>query len=125
MTKVAIPNLEARRKALEAALREALAPSRREELAIEHEADPVDEVRGSIEREMAGQRIEQRAARAREIRAALQRIEEGTFGICERCEGPIGAKRLEAVPWARLCVACQAESEKEEASDIFSVSWAA
>ena len=43
----------------------------------------------------------------REISDALQRIEQGTYGVCLECEEPISVKRLEAVPWARYCVACQ------------------
>ena len=43
----------------------------------------------------------------REISDALQRIEQGTYGVCLECDEPISVKRLEAVPWARYCVACQ------------------
>jgi len=39
-----------------------------------------------------------------EIDAALKRIEDGTYGICEVCGKPIGAARLEAIPWTRLCI---------------------
>jgi RNA polymerase-binding protein DksA len=39
-----------------------------------------------------------------EIDAALQRIEDGTYGICEGCGKPIGAERLSAIPWTRLCI---------------------
>jgi DnaK suppressor protein len=39
-----------------------------------------------------------------EIDAALQRIEDGTYGICENCGKPIGAERLAAIPWTRLCI---------------------
>ncbi len=39
-----------------------------------------------------------------EIDAALQRIEDGTYGICEVCGKPIGVERLEARPWTRLCI---------------------
>ena len=39
-----------------------------------------------------------------EIDAALQRIEAGTYGMCEGCGKPIGAERLSALPWARLCI---------------------
>lgn len=39
-----------------------------------------------------------------EIDAALQRIEEGSYGVCEVCGEPIGADRLSAIPWARLCI---------------------
>jgi DnaK suppressor protein len=43
----------------------------------------------------------------REISDALQRIEQGTYGVCLECEEPISVKRLDAVPWARYCVTCQ------------------
>jgi RNA polymerase-binding protein DksA len=39
-----------------------------------------------------------------EIDAALQRIEDGTYGICGVCGKSIGADRLNAIPWARLCI---------------------
>jgi RNA polymerase-binding protein DksA len=39
-----------------------------------------------------------------EVDAALQRIEDGTYGICEGCGKPIGAERLSAIPWTRLCI---------------------
>lgn len=39
-----------------------------------------------------------------EIDAALQRIEAGTYGICEGCGKPIGVERLSAIPWTRLCI---------------------
>ena len=52
----------------------------------------------------------------KKIDKALQRIEEGTFGICERCEEPINAKRLEARPVTTLCIRCKAEQDKKEKS---------
>jgi RNA polymerase-binding transcription factor DksA len=39
-----------------------------------------------------------------EIEAALARIQEGSYGVCEVCGEPIGAQRLSAIPWARLCI---------------------
>lgn len=39
-----------------------------------------------------------------EIEAALVRIENGTYGLCSACGGPIGEERLEAVPYATLCI---------------------
>ena len=39
-----------------------------------------------------------------EIDAALQRIEDGTYGICTNCGKPIADERLEALPWATLCI---------------------
>ena len=43
----------------------------------------------------------------REVEEALLRVEEGTYGICQECEEPISAKRLQALPWAKFCVRCQ------------------
>jgi DnaK suppressor protein len=39
-----------------------------------------------------------------EIDAALARIDDGTYGSCQRCGGQIGEDRLRAIPWARLCI---------------------
>ncbi len=47
------------------------------------------------------------------IENALERIGEGEYGICEDCEEEIAQARLEALPFSRLCVACQEEREKE------------
>jgi DnaK suppressor protein len=51
---------------------------------------------------------------------ALGRIREGSFGECISCGNEINAKRLDAVPWTRYCIACQEKIEKgqlEEAHD--------
>ena len=45
---------------------------------------------------------------------ALKKIEEGSFGICEICEEPIGKKRLEARPETSLCIKCKEDQEREE-----------
>ncbi|MFN0250064.1 MAG: TraR/DksA family transcriptional regulator [Kofleriaceae bacterium] len=45
---------------------------------------------------------------------ALKKIEEGTFGVCETCEEPIGKKRLEARPETSLCIKCKEDQEREE-----------
>jgi DnaK suppressor protein len=44
---------------------------------------------------------------------ALARVEDGTYGVCESCEADIAEGRLEALPFTRLCINCQAEREKE------------
>jgi DnaK suppressor protein len=38
---------------------------------------------------------------------ALTKMDAGTYGICERCGRPIGPERLEALPWAMLCIDCK------------------
>lgn len=48
-----------------------------------------------------------------QIDDAFRRIEEGTFGICEKCSKVISQKRLLALPYTRLCIKCQSEEEKK------------
>lgn len=48
-----------------------------------------------------------------QVDAALRRMDEGTYGICERCGKPINPERLEALPYATYCITCQAEVEHE------------
>jgi len=43
----------------------------------------------------------------REVEEAVMRVQEGTYGICQECDEPISAKRLQALPWAKFCVRCQ------------------
>ena len=47
-----------------------------------------------------------------DIDAALKRIEEGTYGICTNCGEPIAVERLEALPWATLCIDCKRDRER-------------
>ena len=50
----------------------------------------------------------------RGVDAALRKIDDGSYGDCERCGEPIAEKRLEAVPFARYCIECQRAVEQEE-----------
>jgi DnaK suppressor protein len=42
-----------------------------------------------------------------DVDRALAKMEAGTYGTCERCGSPIGEERLEAIPWALLCIDCK------------------
>jgi DnaK suppressor protein len=50
----------------------------------------------------------------RKLQEAIQRIDNGTFGVCERCGGPISEKRLIARPVTTLCIECKTKEEKLE-----------
>ena len=50
----------------------------------------------------------------RDVVAALRKIDDGSFGACERCGEPIAEKRLDALPFARYCIDCQRVVEQEE-----------
>ena len=50
----------------------------------------------------------------RKVEAGAVVIEDGSFGICEICDEPIGKKRLEARPETSLCIKCKEDQEREE-----------
>jgi len=84
----------------------------RQALAIETSADELDRIQLAQERDFAMGALNRESARLREIKAALQRIDRGTFGICQNCEEEISAKRLAAVPWTALCIVCQEAADR-------------
>lgn len=48
------------------------------------------------------------------INQALEKIEDGSYGLCESCEKKISKVRLKAVPYAELCIPCQEKQEKKK-----------
>jgi DnaK suppressor protein len=96
----------------------------REALAIETSPDELDRIQHSQERELAIGTLDRNATLLREVRAALARMDAGTFGICVGCEDEIKPRRLAAIPWASSCIACQeaADREAKEASGEFDAS---
>jgi RNA polymerase-binding protein DksA len=66
-----------------------------------------DSGQATAERSQALTLIEQLHATYEEVKAALTRLEQGTFGKCENCGRDIPPERLEALPTARLCVTCK------------------
>jgi RNA polymerase-binding protein DksA len=60
----------------------------------------------AFERSQIGALVKQVRHHLEEVDAALERVEEGTYGVCESCGRPIGEARLEALPAARTCIDC-------------------
>lgn len=85
----------------------------RQEIQIEKAPDAIDEVQLAAERELAIRNLDRESQLLREVRAARARIEDGTYGICQRCEEEIGQRRLDAVPWAANCIRCQEAIDRE------------
>jgi DnaK suppressor protein len=48
-----------------------------------------------------------------QVDAAIQRVDNGTYGVCMRCGKPIAPRRLEALPYATLCIECESIVERE------------
>jgi DnaK suppressor protein len=80
---------------------------RRDGIAIEKTPDPLDEVGLAAARELITRNLERESKLLRDVRGALERIGQGSYGTCLHCEEEISTKRLNAVPWASLCIDCQ------------------
>ena len=87
-----------------------------EELTDSNEvfADPADRATAESDRAFT-LRIRDRERRLiRKIQSALQRIDDGTYGICDECGEEITIPRLKARPVTRLCINCKAKQEEDE-----------
>ena len=80
---------------------------RREEISVEAAADAMDQTLLAVERDMEIENLDRGYKLLRQIQAALGRINKGNYGQCLKCEAEILPNRLQAVPWAAFCVACQ------------------
>lgn len=65
----------------------------------------------SFEQDISLGRMESESDEIKEIEEALDRMQDGSFGLCENCEKRIPKERLKAIPYARLCVACKIKEE--------------
>ena len=76
--------------------------------------DSVDMSLQDVNQEIALRLGERESQMVADIDGALQRIDDGTYGTCERCGKPIPEARLEALPTARFDAACQSELETRQ-----------
>jgi RNA polymerase-binding transcription factor len=108
------PDIQRIKRTLESLLENCKQPAqKREEIAIETSPDALDQVQHAGERELAIRQLEFDSSRLRNIRQAIQRIDEGTYGVCLKCDSEISPKRLEAVPWTAYCFQCQSTAESD------------
>lgn len=75
----------------------------------DHIADDATDVMDQTTRAALRRHLE---IRLREVEAALRRMEEGTYGICQACGRPIDVARLKAIPFAAFCLECQSKRER-------------
>ena len=87
----------------------------REGIAIEKSPDALDEVQHATERELAIRSLDRDSNLLRNVRTALRRIEEGSFGFCLNCEEDISPRRLAAVTWTPFCIQCQETADRNQA----------
>ena len=100
--------LETKQAELSAGLRN------REDIAIEKTPDAIDEVQLAGERELAIRNLDRESNLLRNVKGALVRIADGSYGVCMHCEEDIKIKRLDAVPWTKYCIKCQEAADRHE-----------
>lgn len=96
------------------AQKEELLGHARQEISIDTDGDETDEIQGNMLLEMSKQLSTRNSIKISQIDAALKRIEDGTYGLCQDCEEPILEKRLLSNPYFQTCISCAEEREAEE-----------
>lgn len=87
--------------------------AKREGIAVEKSADEFDDAQHQVERELAARSLNRESRLLADVKSALQRIRNGTLGMCQRCNSEIAAGRMAAIPWARYCLQCQEIIDRE------------
>ena len=100
-------SLEAERASLERQLLDSGASIEGDQVEVSFDEGFADSAQATSELSELIGHVEQLHATHAEVVAALTRLDEGSFGLCESCGNRIASERLEALPTARLCLACK------------------
>ncbi|QDU94781.1 TraR/DksA family transcriptional regulator [Lignipirellula cremea] len=93
------------------------------ELREQTSGDVVDFALDSAQDEISSQLAEVESRELNQIETALERMRGGEYGVCEGCSNNIPLARLQAVPYATLCIQCQREAEKFGTHGSSSADW--
>ena len=106
-------DFKATRKILEGKLKQATSGKAiGDSIRINQVADPLDMTQEAAARDVAVQLLDRESALARRLRSAIDRIDDGSYGMCLRCDEEIALRRLKAIPWAELCIGCQEKADQ-------------
>ena len=84
---------------------------------VEQMADISDDAARSYGKKLQGDLEEQEWVKLKQVEAALKKVEDGEYGICEQCEQEILETRLEIMPYTEFCIHCLSEIEKHSSLD--------
>ena len=84
---------------------------------VEQMADISDDAARSYGKKLQGDLEEQEWVKLKQVEAALKKVEDGEYGICEQCEQEILETRLEIMPYTEFCIQCLSEIEKNTSLD--------
>lgn len=99
--------LEEQRSNLRREIEEQGADPGTDEVAFVDDAGFSDRSHSTEERSRLISVVKALRSNLRDVERALAKMDAGTYGSCERCGRPIAAERLEALPWALLCIECK------------------
>jgi DnaK suppressor protein len=74
----------------------------------------MDEIQYASERDLAIRNVDRESILLREVKAALRRAEDGSFGTCIECDLAISQRRLAVLPWASRCIQCQEAADRQQ-----------
>ena len=84
---------------------------------VQQMADISDDAARSYGRKLQGDLEEYEWVKLKQVEAALKKVEDGEYGICEQCEQEILETRLEIMPYTEFCIQCLSEIEKHTSLD--------
>jgi DnaK suppressor protein len=87
-------------------------------LTIQSSADLLDTIAMTTDRDLLVQRMNMSTRVLSDVRSALTALDNGLYGLCEDCDEPISDRRLDAIPWARVCVKCQERRDRSQQADV-------
>lgn len=123
MDKKTITNFERTLEAMAAEIARRAREQDRAAILVESSAEQCEQEVLSTQRDLAVQSLDRNARLLRDVRAAQERIRNGSYGICLECDCEISERRLQAVPQARHCLGCQERMDYQPRS--FRLQWAA
>ena len=83
----------------------------------EHMPDISDDAARAYDRKLQGDLEEQEWNKLKQVEAALEKVENGEYGICDQCEKKIPEARLKIIPYTEFCTQCLSEIEKKSSLD--------
>jgi RNA polymerase-binding transcription factor len=89
----------------------ATGPDKRADIVIQQSPDSLDQTQFAAERDLVVTLLNRDTQMSHLLKGALRRMGDDTYGTCLACDDPISVKRLQAVPWAELCLRCQERSD--------------
>ena len=79
---------------------------------VEHMPDISDDAARAYDRKLQGDLEEQEWNKLKQVEAALEKVENGEYGICDQCEKKIPEARLKIIPYTEFCTQCLSKMEK-------------